>query len=375
MPISLKFLSLPYLWIGLAWTFIFFVLMMVAKRQHKTTLTAIYFNIAIVTLFLAGTEIFFWSSSPASHEKSTGDYWTPMMFKRDALLGFAPEKNVKNVVGERYLNDKFVFKMSVSTDQHGLRKSFPISDKVKEAFIFFGCSFGFGVGINDDETLPYQVGSKLNGGVNVYNFAYGGYGPQQMLSALEQGLVEKIVVEKPIHAFYVAISHHVERSAGLTSWNINDPKYELDNKGQIYYAGHFNDKMSNLPVWLQRCHDQLGKSFLWRKIESSQSRKLNDHDIERYVQMVLKAKTLFEKRYPDGKFHIVYWDLKETPEREALSNKVLAGLQKNQIPLYLVSNIIPNFKTTQDLYLIPNDGHPTPRANELIANYIAREWG
>lgn len=51
IPISLKFLSLPYLWIGLAWTFIFFVLMIAAKRQIKATLTAIYFNIEILTLF------------------------------------------------------------------------------------------------------------------------------------------------------------------------------------------------------------------------------------------------------------------------------------------------------------------------------------
>ncbi|MBS0289654.1 MAG: hypothetical protein JSS07_06435 [Proteobacteria bacterium] len=370
IPIALKFFTIPYFWIGCSWTLIFSILFL---KSYKNTLAAVYINFAVITLFLCVCEIYFWWSNTPVPEKLVGNYWTPQMFKPDPFLGYVPQKNAKEVVGKRYLDNQLIYEMIISTDQHGLRNSYPKSTAAKGAILFFGCSFTFGVGVNDNETLPYQVGSKLQGQANVYNFGYGGYGPQQMLSALEQGLVDKIVLEQPKHAFYVAIPSHIVRSAGLTSWNIHDPKYDLDEKGEIYYAGHFDEKTISLPHWVQQCYSQLNKSYLWQKIQASLLRKINDRDIDRYIKIVIKAKTIFEQRYPQAKFNIIYWNIADIPNHEVVMKKLLTEFKKSEIPVYLVDNMITDFKINQAYYLIEKDGHPNPRANACIASYVVNQ--
>src|SRR5262249_49780667 len=51
---------------------------------------------------------------------------------------------------------------------------------------FFGCSFTFGQGVEDNQTLPYWVGVLT--GRRAINFGTSAYGAQQMLAALEHGL-------------------------------------------------------------------------------------------------------------------------------------------------------------------------------------------
>ena len=80
---------------------------------------------------------------------------------------------------------------------------------------FFGDSFTYGEGVNDDETLPYLF-EKLSGGrYRAYNLAFHGYGPQQMLRVIETGLLEKMVSDqRPLIVVYEALVQHIERAAG-----------------------------------------------------------------------------------------------------------------------------------------------------------------
>jgi hypothetical protein len=55
----------------------------------------------------------------------------------------------------------------------------------------FGCSFTFREGVEDREAMPYLVGELSK--YIVYNFGFHGYGAHQMLSALEYGIVDRIV--------------------------------------------------------------------------------------------------------------------------------------------------------------------------------------
>ena len=58
-------------------------------------------------------------------------------------------------------------------------------DRKSEFVIFTGCSFVFGEGVNDNQTLPYLYG-KQNPAVRCYNYGFPGYGTQQMLAVLQQ---------------------------------------------------------------------------------------------------------------------------------------------------------------------------------------------
>ena len=104
----------------------------------------------------------------------------------------------------------------------------------------------FGWGLNDAETMPYQVGLKTNGNYSIYNFGVPAYGPHHMLSEIENGLVKDIVNGKTAYAVYEAIFDHVGRAAGISSAYRN-PKYILNAKGEIVYQGRF-DEFDTVPL-------------------------------------------------------------------------------------------------------------------------------
>lgn len=86
---------------------------------------------------------------------------------------------------------------------------------------FFGCSYMFGEGVNDDETLPYFVAK--HGGYAVKNFAFQGYGAHQALAILESGRDTSGAVN-----FFLTVPWHAPRSACVPDWTARSPRYVLD---------------------------------------------------------------------------------------------------------------------------------------------------
>lgn len=94
---------------------------------------------------------------------------------------------------------------------------------------FFGCSFTFGEGISDDETLPYHVAKA--GGFDVRNFGFHGYGPHQALAILTSNRDTAGAIN-----FYLAIPWQAERSACEPDWTLHSPRYVLAD-GVLRRAG------------------------------------------------------------------------------------------------------------------------------------------
>ena len=91
--------------------------------------------------------------------------------------------------------------------------------------MFFGCSFMFGHGVEDDQTLPYYFVQEARGTFEGFNFAGDGWGPHQMLREIETGFVRR-VAGTPELAIYEAIPDHLRRVAGRAPWE-DGPKYDL----------------------------------------------------------------------------------------------------------------------------------------------------
>ena len=74
-----------------------------------------------------------------------------------------------------------------------------------------------------------------------YNLAFNGYGPHQMLAILENGLEREVVHCKPDIDIYQGIVHHVARVNGIVKWDSHGPRYVLNDDGDLYQDGHFDD--------------------------------------------------------------------------------------------------------------------------------------
>jgi hypothetical protein len=99
----------------------------------------------------------------------------------------------------------------------------------------------FGEGVQDDETLPWHVGSLTGGRYATRNLSYHGWGPHQMLAALQSGRAERAARCEVTQVIYMAYYSHALRVAGRIPWDRHGPRYVLDDSGHAVRAGYFSD--------------------------------------------------------------------------------------------------------------------------------------
>lgn len=135
-----------------------------------------------------------------------------------------------------------IYSCTYHIDQNGNRITpFADSDERNFTALFLGCSFTFGTGVNDDETLPAQFAANaptyhpVNAGLN-------SYGLQQVwLQLTDPGFLDKLPFDKGI-AVYTFIDHHVDRLVGtpavLNAWEYPLP-WLIEKNRHVEYNGTF----------------------------------------------------------------------------------------------------------------------------------------
>ena len=376
--VSLKFLPAPYIWISVWW---FLVFLYATLSSRRSSIKAVWFNIGIIILAFGIFEAYLWIGRPIlAAERLQAEYRFKLNYSKDSqytkhdFLGWIPTGDNKVKIKEYYKNE-LIFDAIYTIDSQGLRTSSPDTgeDDIR-SILFFGGSFVFGAGLNDTETMPYQVGLKTSGDYRIYNFGVNAYGPHQMLSALEHGFAENIIKGKPTYAIYEAILDHVRRATQGSINRVGGPKYALDKNGDIVYQGQFGGFKSIVP---KNVRYQLNKSLILKKIVRWQ-RSTNRDDIDLFIGVVDRSKGLLENLYPGIKFHLLFWDddspqLGEqyAPEME----EIIQGLKGKGVTVHLISDIlsVDVEKKWLDYKISYLDGHPNAKANELIAEYLVKE--
>jgi hypothetical protein len=354
----LRYAPHPFIWIFFLWS-AFFVYG--AFTGRSTSARIINLNIGVVFLILGAYEAHLWNGGRSQQHEE----FTPGIVSTHAFLGYAPAPST--VVSHRRTHGAEIdFDVIYTIDSTGLRVSPPYDrQNGRGAVLFFGGSFTFGSGVNDEETMPYATGTKTNGEYHVYNFAFRGYGPHQMLSALEHGIVDSVIDEPPKYAIYQAIADHVPRAAGLKSWGMHDPKYVLDDGGKAVYVGSFDEEEG---VVLQRLRAEIMKCHIVEAIvESYRNRHAYDQgNIDLFAAIVSASRDTIETRYEDCEFHVILWGPSATG-----SDTILETLNKHGIRVHQVGDILPQrSKRRMEYRVSENDNHPSAVADDLIAEYV-----
>ena len=242
--------------------------------------------------------------------------------------------------------------------QGGLRITPPTSShNDNNCIIFFGGSFTFGEGVDDRSAMPYIVGTLQHN--KVYNYGFHGYGPHQMLSAIDNGMIGC----KPKSVVYQAVSAHVARSAEASSWDSHGPMYVLRN-GQLKYNGHFDNQKEIEYTIMNKAVSQLEKSYLYIRF----IKKSTDYDINLFLAIVDGSRRKLVEIFPEVQFHVILWDHPD----DAVYLKVRDGLEQRSIKFHLVSDMLPGYPSDMERYVIKHDGHPNPIAHQLMAEYIVK---
>lgn len=323
---------------------------------------ALLVNFAVVLLVLAGYEGYLLSrEKTADPTRMQGDY-TIDYFDADELLGYGPAKS-RVASAQKYHGDALIYSVRYTIDDHGLRVSPPAESPGAGCVLFFGGSVTFGEGAEDDEAMPYQVGLLTDNRYRVFNFGFHGYGPHQMLAALESGRVGEIVECRPTHVVYQAIIPHVERAAGLAAWDRQGPRYTRIQGGGVMLAGRFDAAAVNPPwkAWLGRY--QTYDTLFGRR------RAASDKDIELYAEIVDSARSFVEQTFDGAEFHVLIWDNDGLPSHD----RVMRALGRKHLRLIRISDVLPGYLENKARFeLSVHDHHPNAAAHAGIAQYVVR---
>jgi hypothetical protein len=367
----LKFAPAPFFWAWLTWAAAFWAGMF---GVHGSWPRAILFNLGIVACLLAAAEAHYFSTENyAARTVSDGFY------AHDDVLGWAPTKGIEAHVTKAnpgallHHPVGLMYDVKYTIDPSGLRVAPPYSkNDLAGTIVFMGCSYAFGSGLEDNETLPYQVGVQSGGRYRTFNFSFEGYSPAQMLAEIEHDMVRRVVGGSPQHAYYIAIPHHVWRVAGRVPWIQHQPRYVLDADGTVHQEGLFEDRkpLAERLGFGRRVAGQLDKSAIWRLFSMSESR-VTDEDVRLYFAMVRRSQELLRTQSPGIQFRIILWPNQDVPQERAIYEKMRDGFRRMEIPVDLVEDILPGYNTNREKFQISSsDDHPNAQANHLIAQYL-----
>ncbi len=345
-----KHLQRPFIWIDLL---IAMLCCWIAYRRRPVRL--LFVNAAAVLATLAASEA--WFSRSVDPKMS----WTVQVpagaeyFQRDPVLGETVRPNVRAVYTTCSPDGSEILRATYTINARGLRVT-PERESAP-GIVFFGCSFTFGDGVDDESSMPYRAG-VLQPAYQAYNFGFHGYGPHQMLAAIESGKMERLVTAPPKFVIYQMIPQHVGRVANRVPYQRHAPAYGIV-EGQVRLLGHFDERWPSLII-----RRLLRKSSIYGSL--IEPRLWTNADVELAVAVIMRARALIGERFPDCEFHVVFWDL----WLEELSQKLLKKMRHSSFNIHSMSDILPNDGGWHRRFLIPRDGHPNAEAHDLIARYV-----
>jgi hypothetical protein len=283
---------------------------------------------------------------------------TPQAWLHNARgLGSAPVPNTATKFRE-YLDGRLIADVMYRINASGLREIPAAVQGRPHKVAFFGCSFMFGHGVEDNQTLPYYFVREARGTFQGFNFAGEGWGPHQMLREIETGFVRR-QAGTPDLAIYEAIPDHLRRVGGRAPWE-SGPRYELCRGNEACYSGPFHS------AYYAAYRRWLDKSWTVKFIENHFARFSQPSDIPLYLAVLKRTRSLLEK---DGtRFVVVLWDQNE------LAKAMMATLRANQFDVIALSSIVAE-SDLKDHLLTQLDRHPSPATNKAIATCLWKQVG
>jgi hypothetical protein len=337
---------------------------------HPNT-AAIVFGCVIGMIILGMAEVAcFVMESRVRARLGEVQYSADDFIQHDELLGAKPKSNMALKVAKADGAGNALWRAEYSIDALGRRVT-PTdhSEPKKATILFFGCSFAFGEGLNDDETLPYYVGKDAPC-YRTVNYGFIGYGPQQTLARLQDDKALDELRGSNVILVYAYMGEpkvgHIDRAIGslhLYGWARHFPYYHVDPSGRLVRDGSFK---TGRPC-RDAIYSALRKSAVVRFLGINIPWSIRQDHVDLAARIIEESRNVFKERFHSDEFYVVSF-----PGAEPSTNKALmAALAKAGIRVLDYSGL----KMSGPDYRIPVDEHPTAKWNKELAALIVRDLG
>lgn len=260
-----------------------------------------------------------------------------------------------------------IYDVTYTIDGLRLRKTASIAEGTTVAF--FGDSFTFGEGVNDGETTPQAFADLTDHRLRVLNFGFPGYGPNQVLRALETGAFDAALGSRVRLIVLTTAPWHAERTACKPTFTLRGPSYRLRGDG-IEHGGACSEGLGlALREWIQN-------TALYRAAIEPYRQKVDHDDVELYVRIVLATVELAKKKYGATTL-IPYLPVGDDYLRGTGFTDASIIERFKSGGASVIDASLAKERADGAVIEIPGDGHPTALAHlaraQSIKAYIARE--
>jgi len=258
-----------------------------------------------------------------------------------------------------------VYYVSYGIDRFGFRQS-PRGPIGAPTFLFFGCSFTYGEGLDDDQTFPVQFAKEIPSQPTIVNLAFHGYGPHQMLFMLRHGIPDGAITGAIAAVFYLAIPDHVNRASGAHYWNVHSPHFEPESSGLVLKGLFSDDPYFAIISRLESAggvRAEIGRAVYMLRRSPAVALSI-------WGDIVQESSRIVRERY-GVELLVLVWD-GSMNEQQVVA--MLTELSARGIRTVRVSALIGQVDQPQYLIRPGVEHHPSAFANQRLGQALARTW-
>ncbi len=292
----------------------------------------------------------------------------------DPVLGYRAQPNRESVQTLRR-GETVIYETLYRTDAHRRRITPQTNTATRERFaLFFGCSFTFGEGVADDETLPAQF-AALAPEHHAYNYGYGGHGPQHLYLQLTEMDVLSGVEESAGIVVYSLFRDQIMRAVGnmrlLSTWGPILPCVTLD-RGQLHYRGSFEEAWP-FRIRLYRLAS-LSRTLEYFQLDWPPRLRRQDYDLA--AHLFHASARYLETQFDDVQLYVLnYPGADAIEELEAALARLQAQGKRSSLrrPIVLLNYSELLDEVPEAVVVEYPDGHPTAYTHRRVTEALAED--
>lgn len=342
-------------------------------RSKKRVLKICLFNVAALFIALFLVETYEYIGKLQGKDKKSKYYvqYTGSFFDNENVsgkkkdVGFGPKDDTSFVATAMRRNrDTLIYQVRY-TLTNGYRFTPGAVTTQTKSLLVLGCSFVFGDGLNDAQTLPCYLNQATQGRYNVRNYGFSGYGPHQCLKICEESILKnnQLPLNDSSLVLYEFIPEHLLRAAGKVDWDLYGPCYEVEN-GELVFKGSFNEQRFFKNNYVtKRLRGVWHSTYVYKHFFAPQ---VEANDAERVLAIVTRMQQLLAARRVPLLVLIGHSNT-SYPYLDVF----FKGLQGRGIQHVFADSLLLAINKTPALYCIPGDGHPNALYNQELARALA----
>ncbi|MBL7964512.1 MAG: hypothetical protein JNM31_11800 [Flavobacteriales bacterium] len=288
---------------------------------------------------------------------TTEETGTSVLFVHGQPQGFRLRPNARAIC-TRTLDRDTIYSVTCTIDSTGGRKTRQPKVYSERTVVFLGCSFTFGTGVDDDQTLPAWY-AQIDTSARVLNRAVPGYGPQNWWLQFKEKEMAPLIHSDSVLFILPIIDGHLARAVGsmqvYSTWGENLPYCRLEDD-QIAQYGTFTTgrPFTSTLYWM------LYKSPVVRFLGIDLPATRSEGSLKLMKALLEGTARMAREQHPRSRFLVLLYPGMTT------APYFVEHLDREWLEVFDLSTM-----SWQNEHRIPHDPHPSATGHARVARSIA----